>query len=42
MNAMWNAPHYSPDEILHISNINLNEDTEQSVFSYPWGNRTSS
>ena len=38
MNAMWNAQHYSPDEILHISNINLNEDTEQSVFSYPWGN----
>ena len=38
MTAMWNAQHYSPDEILHISNINLNEDTEQSVFSYPWGN----
>ena len=38
INAIWNAQHYSPDEILHISNINLNEDTEQSVFSYPWGN----
>jgi twinkle protein len=40
VNAIWEAQHYSPDEILHVSTIEL-ADEDQAVFSYPWDKMSS-
>ena len=41
MNAVWEAQVFSPDEILHVSGIDLNEDKEVNVYSYPWSKMNS-
>ena len=41
INALWEAQLYSPDEILHVSNIMAQEDlSEQEVWAFPWNQMT--
>jgi len=40
INAIWEAQRYSPDEILHIQNIEAPSESECSVFPFPFNSLT--